>query len=274
MNKGLVSICIPVFNCDRFISIAIESILNQSYENIELIIVDNCSTDNTFDEILKFKDDKIKVFRNEKNFGIEYNWNKAILYATGEFVKLMPADDVLQKKCIEKQVNILNTYDDVVLVGSNRDIINAFGKKILTPRKKYVNKILSIDDLIDLSIKSGSNPIGEPGSILLRNSLLNNLIKFDNTYPYVIDLKFYFDYLNYGNFMILEDYLYSFRVSSSSLSVDISYKQRQDFLNFINTYLSEKLLQKKINHITNIKLKVITFIKMIGRIIIYRLTNS
>jgi glycosyltransferase involved in cell wall biosynthesis len=274
MNKGLVSICIPVYNCEKFISSTIDSILSQTYENYELIIVDNCSTDNTVKEILRYNETKIKYYNNDKNYGIEYNWNKAISLAKGEYVKLMPADDILGINCLEKQVDVLNSNKDVVLVGCNRDIINSNGKRILKPKKNYTNRKLTLDDLINLSIKSGSNPIGEPGSVLIRTDLLKKDKNFNNTYPYVIDLNFYFNYLNNGRFIILNDYLYSFRVSSSSLSVEISYKQREDFLNFIKSYLFEKSIRNRINILMKIRLNLMTFIKMIGRIFVYRLTNS
>ena len=273
MNKIIVSICIPVYNCERFISSTIDSILSQTYNNYELIIVDNCSTDNTVKEILKYNSNKIKYYINDKNHGIEYNWNKAISLANGEYVKLMPADDILGIDCLEKQVNALNSNSDVVLVGCNRDIINSNGKRILKPHKNYTNKKLSLDDLINLSILSGSNPIGEPGSILLRTSLLKKEKNFDNSFPYVIDLNFYFNYINNGSFIILNDYLYSFRVSSSSLSVDISYKQREDFLNFIKSYLLKKSIIHRINILMRIRLSLMTFTKMIARIIIYRFTK-
>lgn len=273
MNNPLVSICIPVYNCEMFISSTIDSILNQTYKNFELIIVDNCSTDNTVGEIRKFNDNKIKLYINEENFGIEYNWNKAISYAKGDYVKLMPADDLLEIKCVEKQVDVLNKNDDIVMVGCNRDIINSTGKRIMKPYKKYINKKLSLNDLFILSVNSGSNPIGEPGTVLLRASFLKNAKTFNNAFPYVIDLKFYFDYLKHGKFIILKDYLYSFRVSSSSLSVELSFKQRGDFMNFIHSYIAENSIQNKINFLIKLKLSLMTFIKMIGRIFIYRLTN-
>jgi glycosyltransferase involved in cell wall biosynthesis len=272
MNKGLVSICIPVFNCEKYISNCIDSILSQSYQNIELIIVDNCSTDNTQSKILKYNNSKVKFFFNESNFGIEYNWNKAISLSTGEFVKLMPADDVLNVMCIEKQVEVLNQNNDVVLVGCNRDIINSTGGIIFKPSNNYTNIKLGINEVVSYSILSATNPIGEPGGVLLRKSFLRDTFNFDNSIPYVIDLSFYFNYLENGKCYILNDYLYSFRVSSSSLSVNISFQQRNDFLSFMYKYLKQKNVQ--IGFLANARLSTLSFINMIGRIFVYRLTNS
>ena len=77
-NKPLVSVCIPAYNNEEYIAQTINNILGQSYKNIELIIVDDNSMDNTLDVIKSFTDKRIKVYKNESNLGMAGNWNRCL----------------------------------------------------------------------------------------------------------------------------------------------------------------------------------------------------
>lgn len=104
--NNLVSIIMPSYNTAKYISAAIESILNQTYENWELIIVDDCSTDNT-DEILTEyakKDSRIRYYKNEKNSGAAVARNRALRQAKGKWVAFLDSDDLWEKDKLEKQI--------------------------------------------------------------------------------------------------------------------------------------------------------------------------
>ena len=110
MNQNnLVSILIPVYNRDKFIEETINSALSQTYQNIEIIIVDNNSTDNTWRIIKKYtkKDNRIKAFKNDTNIGPVRNWKKCTDKADGEFGKILWSDDLIAPEFIEK------TFGDV-----------------------------------------------------------------------------------------------------------------------------------------------------------------
>lgn len=113
-----VSIGMPAYNSAKWIGSTIDSILNQSYKNIELIISDNASTDNTqklCEEIAK-KDSRVKYYRNESNIGVSENFNAVFKYATGEYFKWTSSSDLLKETFIEKCLNVLQMREDVVLV--------------------------------------------------------------------------------------------------------------------------------------------------------------
>src|ERR1035438_1370812 len=108
MNElPLVSICIPTYNTGNYIAAAIQSVLDQTYTNLEIIITDNCSTDNTIEIINSFHDPRISYFRNDHNFGVEYNWNKSLKLAKGKYLKLLCADDIIYPDCIREQVSVM-----------------------------------------------------------------------------------------------------------------------------------------------------------------------
>ena len=108
MNQDLVSVIMPSFNTVKYIEKSIESVLNQTYKNLELIIVDDCSTDNT-DEIIKplLSDKRIKYIKNEKNSGAAVSRNKAMAAAQGKWIAFLDSDDIWEKDKLEKQIDFM-----------------------------------------------------------------------------------------------------------------------------------------------------------------------
>lgn len=108
-KNPLVSIVIPVYNREDFVGEAIESALAQTYDNIEIVVVDNCSTDKTWDIVLKYENSKLRAYRNETNIGPVLNWKRGIELSKGEFIKLLFSDDKISNNFIEE---CLNFFDD------------------------------------------------------------------------------------------------------------------------------------------------------------------
>ena len=107
---GLVSVIMPSWNTERFIAETIQSVIDQTYQNWELLIVDDCSTDNT-DEIVKsFKDDRIKYFHNEKNSGAALTRNRAMREARGEWIAFLDSDDLWMPEKLEKQIAFMKEH--------------------------------------------------------------------------------------------------------------------------------------------------------------------
>jgi len=115
LNKleSLVSVIIPSFNKEKFISETIQSVLNQSYQNWELIIVDDLSSDRTVDFIKDFqiKDNRIKLFVNDKNSGANYSRNFGVKHSLGEYLIFLDADDTLLSSCIQNRLNYIENSD-------------------------------------------------------------------------------------------------------------------------------------------------------------------
>ena len=111
-EKGLVSIITPSYNTGKFISETIESVLSQTYKNWEMIIVDDCSTDNT-DEVVKkyLKDKRIKYIKNEKNSGAAISRNRALRESNGEYIAFLDSDDLWNKDKLKKQIKFMEDND-------------------------------------------------------------------------------------------------------------------------------------------------------------------
>ena len=142
MENELVSIIMPSWNTGNFIAESIQSVINQTYKNWELIIVDDCSTDNT-DEIVSFyKDQRIKYLKNEKNSGAAISRNYALREAKGKWVAFLDSDDLWVPEKLEYQVNFMK-YNDYHFSYTNYEEIDEKGNslnKLVTGPKKITKK--------------------------------------------------------------------------------------------------------------------------------------
>lgn len=106
-----VSVITPTYNDERFIKETLLSILNQTHSNLEILVVDDCSTDSTVEIIKSINDDRIKLFVNDKNQGAAYSRNLAISKATGEYIAFLDGDDCWESNKLEKQLEFMITND-------------------------------------------------------------------------------------------------------------------------------------------------------------------
>lgn len=127
-NEVKVSIVIPVYNHEKFVGDCIQSILNQTYKNIEVILCDDCSKDNSWEVIQKYKGalsdhfNRIILLKNESNQGITKTLNKMLEYVEGDYIKIIASDDMLVSFCIEKMVNTVDKTKLQILVSNGRSI--------------------------------------------------------------------------------------------------------------------------------------------------------
>ncbi len=135
------SILIPAYKA-LFLKEAINSIVGQTYNNWELIIVDDCSPNDLKSIVDGFDDLRIQFYRNERNYGaidVVCNWNKCLSYATGDFVICMGDDDKLEPYCLEEYVRLIEKYPDLGVYHGQTDIIdeNSNFKRVTASRIEY-----------------------------------------------------------------------------------------------------------------------------------------
>lgn len=117
MNK-LVSIVMPTYNSGSYIKEAIDSIVNQTYQQWELIIVDDASKDNTKEILASYKDKRIKIYNNEVNKGVAYSRNKGISLCLSDIVAFLDSDDIWDKYKLEKQISLYSNEKQFIFTGS------------------------------------------------------------------------------------------------------------------------------------------------------------
>lgn len=232
----LVSVCIPVFNGERFIAAAIESALGQTLRDIEVVVVDNASTDGTPRIVAGFRDPRLRVFHNEQNIGAAGNFNRALSLAEGRYVKILCADDLLYPPCLEQQAAIFegDARGAIAVVCCARDIIDGRGKRWL--RRGFPGAAGRVDgrSAIARTVRSGTNVFGEPAAVLVRTSAARDAGGFDARYSYCIDLDLWTRLLARGDLQVIDETLCAFRISPQSWSATLAHRQHSEFADFVD----------------------------------------
>lgn len=116
MSGPTVSVCIPNYNYADFLEKAVESVLAQTWRDVEVIVIDDASTDDSVSRLARFRDKRLRIYRNERRLGRAGNINRGFSLATGEYLAVVPSDAVLLPEALEKRVEVLEKYAEAVLV--------------------------------------------------------------------------------------------------------------------------------------------------------------
>ena len=210
-----VSVCIPVYNGEKYITQAIESVLSQTYKDYELLIVDNHSTDHTLEKVRRFSDARIRLVKNEKNYGMSENWNICLRRAQGEYIQLLCADDFLKPECLEEKAGILDKYPDTALVFSASHVVDARGKAVLKRRPFRGRLICDGRKMAEMSFRRG-NIYGEPSNVMFRRTAAGKAGEFTDSLFYSVDWDYWIRLSMQGRVAYTERFLTSFRISATS----------------------------------------------------------
>lgn len=229
-EKPLVTVAIPVYNAAAFLVETVQSVINQDYNNLEILLVDNCSTDKSWDIIRSFSDPRIKAVQNDENIGAEGNFNKCLELASGVYFLLLPSDDLLFEGAIRRRVAVLeeDLYHNLAFCFCARNVINASSKKITTVsffETGFVNRIV----LLRKNVVKGTNVVGEPAAGLFRTGLGRKVGDYNQELPYVIDLDYWVRLLEYGDAYYIDEPLCAFRVTTTNWSSQLADQRYKNF---------------------------------------------
>jgi glycosyltransferase involved in cell wall biosynthesis len=212
----LVSILMPAYNCKNFVNQAIDSIINQTYENWELLIADDASSDKTKEIINAYSDKRIKRFHNGINLGYLQTWNKLIQLASGEYITFQDADDYSSLNRIEKLVNTLDKNQDLGLVGSNCKFITDEGLEVSTTNFPLKHEIIFNE------IPSKFHFIGS--AIMIRKEVFDQIGGYHLFFDRMGAEDHYWMYLILEKYKMvnLSDSLYYYRFNENSVTGNIS----------------------------------------------------
>jgi len=259
----LVSICIPTYNRERIIAHTIESVIKQSYQNIEIVISDNCSTDKTFEIIKNYsmKDKRIKPLQMKENMGPVANWKNCNDNANGEFIKFLWSDDYIDNDFIEKTMNLFKEdigfvytpvkWYDVKTMKVNNDNI---GFTLLSKTSSSINLF------IEALIVRGTAPVSGSCAIF-RKSIINDLfhanIKNTLGLDYRVNgagfdaLMFLYGIKDYKKFAYVNDIYTYYGVDSDGITVRdgqiLTPYYFSVFYDFLKKFKSDRKLVSKLN---------------------------
>lgn len=229
----------PAYNGAAHLRTAIDSVLRQTYSDFALVVIDDNSSDATGEIVSSYADPRVRYLRNARNLGPQGNWNRCRDEVHGRYFKLMPQDDLLAPDCLARQVAVFEQDSEhrLALVFGARDVIDASDRKMMQ-RAAFGREArrIAAHELIRSCVRRGTNLIGEPGNVLLRSELVEQIGPFDATYGYMVDLDYWFRALQFGDAYYLPQTLSAFRISGGSWSVAIGARQYHEFRDFARKY--------------------------------------
>lgn len=219
----LVSILIPTYNRPHYFELALRSALEQTYKNIEIVICDDSTNNDTDELIQKYLDSgerRIRYFKNERNLGQFENDLQCMELARGDYVNFLMDDDLFHPRKIEKMMHHLlnDTSEEIALVTSHRQLIDEEGRNL--PDWSVTKRLFEQDTLIDglefgnFMLKQTSNYIGEPTTVLFRKNLLEEQFGTFGGRQYIcnVDMASWLNLLSKGKIVYISETLSYFRI--------------------------------------------------------------
>ncbi len=227
-----VSIAIPLYNCESHIRETIDSALDQTFGDFELVVLDDQSTDRSAEIVKSFNDPRIRYELNPVRLGFFGNWNRCLEVMSGTYCKLLPHDDTMESTCLEEQVRVLDENPKVELVHCARKIIDPSGNILTLRRQKEPEGVKESSASLRRIVRSGTNPIGEPASVMFRQETMKRIGGFSDADMYSIDIEYWSRLIAEGKRYYIDEVLCSFRVWPNSASVRLFGSQSRSMRTF------------------------------------------
>lgn len=226
MEKAFVSVIMPVYNAERYVSEAIFSILNQTYPSFELIIVDDCGMDRSMEAVRQFKDNRIRIIQNETNKGIAYSRNRAIKESKGKYIAIMDDDDLAFPQRFEQQVAYLESHKDIDVIGGGVEAIDGEGRIIRAASETLKNPLYIKVNLLFRCIFHNSE-------MMFRKSLIeNHRISYSENCYGMEDFRFWIECSKVGKMTNLSDIILKHRYHEATETSRVKrdeYLQRKEY---------------------------------------------
>lgn len=235
MKKPKVSVLMSVYNGEMFLVEAMDSILEQTYQNWECIVIDDCSTDSTAEILAEYakKDARVRIYRNERNLRLPGSLNRALSFAEGEYIVRMDADDVSRRDRIEKQVEFMEQHPEIALSASR--IMSLIGNQVIP------TNLQSRGDADGVAARFlYFNPVAHPATIFRKKELVS--FGYREQFFCTEDFDLWIRLLCSGKKIAVQgDYLVLYRQHESQITATATKDQREQSRAIIQRYYREKL---------------------------------
>lgn len=287
--KPLISVCLPVYNGEKYIKEALASLGKQTYTNIELIVSDDNSEDLSISLVNEFSKNihfPVHIYSHLPN-GIGGNWNNCIEKANGEYIKFLFQDDVLEPTCIEEMVQVFGAYPNAGLITCKRNFIveensnneeiynwiDTFGDLQINicgnsgPITVFNKKMFSHLEFL----KSPLNKIGEPTTVLFKKEIVKKIGLFDTQLRQILDYEYWYRILKIQDIVVINKPLVQFRIHQDQ-ETNVNRNKKIDDYEIYDTILYDRYLallhpevQKKLRNKFSLSYKRISLLKKIMR---------
>lgn len=198
-----VSVVIPVFNRRELIAAAVQSALRQDIEGLEVVVIDNCSQDGTWELLQEIKDPRLRCMRNESNVGLFGNFNRCAAQATGDYTLFLCSDDRIEPDFLPFAAGLLDADPSVVLLSSRGRLIDRDGRNRGTIAKRFAPGRYAGASVVPAwfwnNYHYGENPLNYPSGVLFRSSALRACLPFREDLGAPADVDMYLRVLRHGD---------------------------------------------------------------------------
>lgn len=224
-----VDVLLPTYNVEKYIRQTLDSVISQSFHDFNLLILDDCSNDNTFNIVKSYEksDSRINVFQNEENLGVVNSRNKLFELSKSELLAICDADDIYHPTRLEKQINFLTNNEKIAAVSCNFNVgING----------ARITKLPTSPNLIQAYFYL-KNVFPNPGAMLRHSSLVKNNLLYTKEFPYVADFHFWAKLSENEKLANVNKSLFMYRVHDEQISYRKNLEQRESHLKLLKSRL-------------------------------------
>ena len=267
-SKPKISVICPAYNHENYVKETLDSILNQTYNDFEIIIIDDCYTDNTVNVIKNYNDPRIKLLTKDYNKGINDSINIGLNYVQGDYTVLMGTDDTMENDYLENVYNTFLKNTDIDIIYSNLIVIDENSNIVKTKKGNELIWILPLfKDKYEILNKLflNGNCLYSPG-MAVNTELLKQISPFDNSIINMQDYQMHINLLLKGDYLILDKPGIRYRSSLkhhsiSSRNKNTRSREMAEIPKLLDTYLQindldvlKRIFPKNSDNFKNIKL--------------------
>ena len=211
-----ISICLPVYNGERYLLDAVDSALSQTFTDFELLISDDCSSDSSPQIIADCatRDSRVKSWRNKQNLGLFENYNESMRHASGKYIKLFAQDDFWEPGILARELDELTKNANVTLVSCARRIVDEKGHELRIMREHKGDTLMTYEEVLKENLLELKNTIGEPSTVMFARDHIG--AGFDTSFYHLGDIEYWFRIIGDKKYLYLDTALCSFRTHSGS----------------------------------------------------------
>src|SRR3990172_8452891 len=246
-----VSVIIPSYNHEKYVAQTIQSVLDQTYQDFEIVITDDGSTDSTVEELEKFKDSRIRIFTFKNNMGACVAAKKCILESKGEYIAVLSSDDMFLPDKLEKQVKFLNEHPEIWIVFGYAHIIDEDGNDFCDENHFYYNIFKQPNrtrfEWLNYFFYTG-NALCHP-SALIRRRCYEEIGYYDERLAQIPDFDFWIRACLKHDIYIIPENLIKFRVRAGEANVSGNKPETRirayiEFLYVLKNFLSIESIEE------------------------------
>lgn len=256
-----ISVFLPVYNGGEYLRQSLQSVLNQQFTQFELLIIDDCSTDGSFDYLRNINDPRISLFKNEPNRGLFYNLNFLISQSRSPLIKLWAQDDIMYPNCLGTFVDFFNNYPDIGFCYSGRDMIDEHGIIRETTNVDNTPTIISTALHARIAYYTGSIA-GNISNVCINKKALNKVGLFKEYMRISADFDMWVRLAKDHETGFIREKLIQLRDHDKQLSRNEKYyidhvKEDLEIYKYLDTYVT--LEQKKVGHQLMLESKLVFY---------------